>query len=99
MATLTKAELIKQVAETTGESKAATERVINAMQDSIVRAVTEEKEVRLTGFASFVPGIRSERTIMNPHTKEEMHLPEQKTVKIKPLTHFREAVSGRKTLD
>lgn len=99
MAGLAKAELIKQVAEDTGETKAAVERIINSLQENIIDAVADGKEIRLTNFASFSPETRSARVIKNPHTKEEISVPEMRVAKIKPLSKFRERVSSKKISD
>lgn len=93
MTIFTKAELVSSVAEKTGTSKAAAERMITALQDTVVEAVAEGKQVKMPGFASFTPSVRSARVVRNPQTKEAISVPETKVVKIKPLGVFSEAVS------
>lgn len=94
MSVLNKAALINEVAEATGNTKAATERFLVAFQDSVVGAVARGEEVKLTGFAAFAPVTRSARVMKNPRTGEDLNVPEAKTVRIRPLKHFRDAVSG-----
>lgn len=94
MPILTKADLVAAVAEKTGSTKAATERFIAALQETVVDAVVEGKEVKLTGFAAFAPATRSARTMKNPQTGEAIEVPETKLVKIRPLGQFREAVQS-----
>jgi DNA-binding protein HU-beta len=93
MPILTKSELVATVAEKTGESKAATGRFIDALQETIIDAVAEGKEVKLTGFAAFAPAIRSARIIKNPQTGADISVPETKVVKIRPLSVFRNTVN------
>ena len=93
MSILTKAELVAEIADRTGSTKAGTERFIAALQDVIQEAVVEGKEVKLTGFAAFAPGVNAARTMKNPQTGEALEVPEKKVVKIRPLGAFREAVA------
>lgn len=91
---LNKAALIGEVAERTGESKAATERFLAALQDVVIETVAGGDEVKLTGFAAFAPTTRAARRMKNPRTGEDISVPETKTVRIRPLKHFQDAVKG-----
>lgn len=94
MPILTKQELIAKIAEETGSSKAATSRFLDSLQNTVMNAVAEGKEVKLTGFAAFAPAIRSSRTIKNPQTGEDIEVPAVKVVKIRPLGVFRSLLKG-----
>lgn len=94
MSVLNKTALINEVAEATGSSKAATERFLAAFQDSVISAVTRGDEVKLTGFAAFAPVTRAARVMKNPRTGEPLDVPEAKTVRIRPLKHFRDSIAG-----
>lgn len=94
MSVLNKATLIDEVAEATGSSKAATERFLNAFQDKIIESVARGEEVKLTGFAAFTPATRAARTMKNPRTGEDLDVPAAKTVRIRALKRFRDAISG-----
>lgn len=94
MSVLNKTALINEVAEATGSSKAATERFLAAFQDSVIAAVTRGDEVKLTGFAAFAPVTRAARVMKNPRTGEPLDVPEAKTVRIRPLKHFRDSIGG-----
>lgn len=95
MSVLNKSGLINELAEATGTSKAAAERFLNAFQDSVIAAVARGEEVKLTGFAAFAPVTRSARIMKNPRTGEPLSVPEAKTVRIRPLKHFRDAISDK----
>lgn len=99
MSVLNKTALINEVAEATGSSKAATERFLASFQDSIIAAVARGEEVKLTGFAAFAPVTRAARVMKNPRTGEPLDVPEAKTVRIRPLKHFRDAISGDSSED
>lgn len=90
----TKTELIAEVAEKSGSSKAEVERVINALQDSVIEHVAGGDEVRLSGFVSFAPAVRAARKMRNPSTGEEMTVPEKKVVRLKVMKRFKDAVES-----
>lgn len=91
---MNKATLVEEVATRTGESKAATERFLAALQDVVVSTVASGDSVRLTGFADFSPTVRAARNMKNPRTGEEIHVPETKTVRIRPLKTFQDTVKN-----
>lgn len=87
-----KSDLIEQVADRSGESKAAVERVINSLQDEIIEQVAQKgRKVNLSGFASFEPRERAARKGRNPSTGEEIDIPAKTVVSIKPLGKFKSA--------
>jgi DNA-binding protein HU-beta len=94
MTVLNKTALISEIAEATGSTKAATERFLNAFQDSVVDSVARGEEVKLTGFAVFSPVTRAARIMKNPRTGEDLAVAEAKSVKIRPLKHFRDAITA-----
>ena len=98
MSRLNKSALINEVAERTNSSKASTERFITALQDVIMESVSEGKEVKLTGFASFTQVIRLPRIMKNPKTGLSTKLPEIKTVRIRPLKKFRSLMNNDESI-
>lgn len=90
---LNKSSLVSEVAERTGESKAATERTLEALQDVIIEAVADGQKVQLTGFAAFAPADRAARKMKNPRTGEDINVPASRTVRIRPLKRFKDEVS------
>jgi len=95
MPVLNKPDLIAEIAEKTGESKAATERFLNAFQETVVDSVVDGVEVKISGFAAFSPSTRSARIMKNPRTGEDIEVPETKTVRMRVLKAFRDRISGR----
>lgn len=94
MPILNKSALIDQLAEKTGQSKANAERFLLAFQDSIIESVAKGDDVKLTGFASFEPVVRAPRTMKDPRTGDKLEVPEKKSVRIRPLKRFKDAISG-----
>lgn len=90
---LTKADLVAEVARRTRSTKAGTDRFVTALQEVIMEALEEGREVKLTGFAAFEPAERSARTLKNPQTGEVLEVPATRVVKIRPLGEFRARMS------
>ncbi len=67
---MNKSELISSVAITTGLSKASAGRVIDAIADSVNKALKQGDLVTLLGFGTFYVGKRAARQGRNPSTGE-----------------------------
>ncbi len=67
---MNKNELAAAVAEATGVSKKDAETVIKATFEKIADAMAAGDKVQIAGFGSFETRERSERTGLNPRTKE-----------------------------
>ncbi|MEM7673564.1 MAG: HU family DNA-binding protein [Verrucomicrobiota bacterium] len=90
---MNKAELVAEVQKTLGDetSKAAAERAVEAVLDSIKKGVKKDKSVQLIGFGTFEVVKRAARTGVNPQTGEKIKIKASKAVKFK-------AGSGLKSL-
>ena len=93
MSVLNKPEMINTIASETGESKAAVERVLSSLEKTVTEAIVEGREVKLSGFVAFARSVRSARIMKNPRTGEDVSVPEQNTVRIRPLSRLRKAVN------
>jgi len=89
---MNKGELIDAVASTTGESKATTEKAVNATLDAIVDAVAGGDKVQITGFGTFEPRDRAARTARNPQTGAEIAVPATTVPAFKAGKSFKDAV-------
>lgn len=89
-----KEELIAAVAERTGETKAATARVIESLQDVIISEVAAGGDVKLTGFVSFEGATRAARTMRNPQNGESIEVAEKRVPRLKPGKRFRDEVGA-----
>jgi len=81
---MNKGELIAAIADQSGLTKAASEKALNAMIDSIGDSLKKGQRVGLVGFGSFSVSQRAARTGRNPQTGKEIKIPAKKVVKFKP---------------
>jgi DNA-binding protein HU-beta len=91
---MNKQELIDAVAATTGESKVATGEAIDAIIETISKAVANGENVQLIGFGSFSTGARAARVGRNPSTGAEIHIAAAKTVKFTAGKSFKDLVNA-----
>ena len=90
---MNKQELIDAVASESGTSKVAAEETINAVFETISKAVAAGDAVQLIGFGSFGAGERAARTGRNPQTGETIEIAAAKTVKFTAGKGFNDAVN------
>lgn len=90
---MNKQELIDAVASESGTSKVAAEETINAVLETISKAVAAGDAVQLIGFGSFGTGERAARTGRNPQTGETIEIAAAKTVKFTAGKSFKDAVN------
>jgi DNA-binding protein HU-beta len=90
---MNKQELIDAVASEAGTSKIAAEETINAVFETISKAVAAGDAVQLIGFGSFGTGERAARTGRNPQTGETIEIAAAKTVKFTAGKGFKDAVN------
>ena len=91
---MNKSELIASVygaCENDIASKAAAERIVNCVFDTITDSVRKGESVSLSDFGSFTVVQRAERTGVNPQTKESIKIPAKKAVKFSPYSLLKEA--------
>ena len=91
---MNKNELIDAVAEASGESKQAVSAVLDAFEDTVVKAVAGGDKIALTGFLTFEKSHRAERSGRNPATGEAMTVPAADVPKVKIGKKFKDAVAG-----
>lgn len=90
---MNKNELIAAAAEKAGMSKKDTEKVLNAVLESVTGALVEGDKVSLVGFGTFEVKARNARMGRNPKTKEEIKIPASKAPVFKAGKALKDAVS------
>jgi DNA-binding protein HU-beta len=80
---MTKAELIAVVAKEVKISKASAEKAINALTNTVMKALKKGDKLTLTGFGTFSVAKRRARTGRNPQTGKEIKIPATKVPKFK----------------
>ncbi|SAL86708.1 DNA-binding protein HU-alpha [Caballeronia choica] len=90
---MNKQELIDAVASDAGISKSAAADTIDAVLNTVSKAVAGGDSVQLIGFGTFSTGDRSARTGRNPQTGETIEIAAAKTVKFTAGKAFKDAVN------
>jgi len=91
---MTKAELINNAAKTSNSTKAATEKVLDAVLESIQNALSTGKNVTLVGFGTFTTQERQARDGRNPKTGEKIKIQASTVAKFKPGKNLKDAVNN-----
>jgi DNA-binding protein HU-beta len=92
-----KAQLIDKLSGQLGSKKAATEAV-DAVIDTVTRAVASGERVAITGFGVFEKVARPARTGRNPRTGAAVKIKKTSVPKFKAGQSFKDVVSGAKKL-
>jgi len=87
---MNKAELIKAIAERTGEKKRVIEAVLFTYECVLSDALHEGDQVALQNFGTFSTRLRKSYMGHNPKTMEPILIPEKRVVKFSPHRRFRE---------
>ena len=88
------AELIDAIRDRLGVDKRAAEHAVDAVFDTIQRAVAQGEKVALTGFGVFEKVDRAARTGRNPRTGETVKVKKTSVPKFRPGSQFKGVVSG-----
>ncbi|MBV9293343.1 MAG: HU family DNA-binding protein [Frankiales bacterium] len=91
---MNRAELIDAIRDRLGVDKRAAEHAVDAVLDTIQRAVAQGEKVALTGFGVFEKVERAARTGRNPRTGETVKVKKTSVPKFRPGTQFKGVVSG-----
>lgn len=92
---MNKAELIELIADRAELPKAAAERALNALLDSITTSLKKDEPVVLVKFGTFVVRWRAARKGRNPQTGEEIRVKAAKVVGFKAGKALKEAVKAK----
>jgi integration host factor subunit beta len=88
--TMTKADLVEMVAESSDLPRKQADEVVQVILESIIAALSRGEKVELRGFGSFRIRRRGERNGRNPKTGDRVHVPPKKIPYFKPGKHLRE---------
>ncbi len=90
---MTKANLITEISEITGFSKADSTRALEGMLQSIQTELTKGNDVSITGFGTFGITQREAREGRNPRTGEALKIPAKKLPKFRAGKTLKEAIA------
>jgi DNA-binding protein HU-beta len=91
---MNKNELIAQVAEQAGMSKADAGRAVDATFDVIASSLKSGDEVKIIGFGNFSVAKRAASQGRNPRTGESIKIAASKTPKFKAGKGLKDSVNG-----
>jgi DNA-binding protein HU-beta len=89
-----RADLIDAIRDRLGADKKTAESAVDAVLDTIQRAVATGERVAITGFGVFEKVDRAARTGRNPRTGETVKVKKTSVPKFRPGTQFKGVVSG-----
>jgi DNA-binding protein HU-beta len=90
---MNKAEFVGTIAEASGLTKADAERAVEAMFDTIKKAMKAGDSVSLVGFGTFVVRSRAARTGRNPRTGDEIKIAASKVPAFKAGKALKDALA------
>ncbi len=88
---MNKAELIEAIVKVTNQTKADTERTIDAFVDVVSKNIKKKDGVKLVGFGTFAVSSRKARLGRNPQTGEEIQIPARKVPVFRPGKELKES--------
>lgn len=90
---MNKNDLVAEVANSSGLSKADSAKAVDAVFDTISRSLAGGSEVRLVGFGTFSVANRKATTGRNPRTGEKIQIPASRQPKFKAGKGLKTAVN------
>ena len=93
MATITKKELIDQIADATGHKRVVVKQVVQSFLDSIIVELGKGNRLEFRDFGVFEVKQRRSRMAQNPKTLEPVEVPPKRTVKFKVGRLMKETLS------
>lgn len=89
---MNKAAIVEIVHEKMGGTKVAAEQTVDAVLESIVKALKTGSEVSIAGLGIFSVKARAARTARNPKTGETVQVPATKVPKFRAAKALKDAV-------
>lgn len=93
---MNKSELINSIAASSGLTKTASTKALNAFISTVSSALKSGDSVRLVGFGTFATSKRSATTAINPRTRQTVKVPARKVAKFKAGKGLQSWVNGKK---
>ena len=85
MTTVNKPDVVAELAQRMGTTKASMERFLNCFQDIVTENLVEGNEVKLSNFLAFTPTTRAPRQVRTPGAKENIVVPASRTLRVRPM--------------
>lgn len=94
MANISKADLVKELTESTGVSSKDVKAVVEGMLTSVGTHLKQGDKVQLTGFGTFEVRERKARTGVKPGTSEKVEIPASKAPAFKAGKGLKDQIGG-----
>ena|SRR5215471_8918348 len=91
---MTKAELIEEVSRVVEMTRKDSEVIVEAIFDSVVRALRNGDKIEIRGFGSFRTRQRQPRVGRNPKTGARVEVPAKRIPYFKPSKELKDLVNG-----
>ena len=91
---MTKADIVNEIAKTTGVDKASVLATVEKFMEVVKDSLSNGENVYLRGFGSFIIKTRSEKTARNISKKTTIIIPEHKIPAFKPARVFMDEVKN-----
>lgn len=85
---MTKAEIVSEIAKSTGVDKETALTVVESFMENVKEALSHGESVYLRGFGSFIIKERAEKTARNISKKETIIIPKRRIPAFKPSKKF-----------
>ena len=93
---MTKADLVKKIAERTGVERAAVLVTVEELMNSIKSGMANGENVYLRGFGSFISKTRKAKIARNISQSTSIRVPEHQIAAFKPAAEFAQAMRAAK---
>ena len=85
---MTKADIVSEIAKSTGVEKVQVQAIVEAFMDSIKTSLTNKNSVYLRGFGSFIVKKRAKKVARNISKNTTITIPEHNIPAFKPAKSF-----------
>lgn len=85
---MTKADIVSEIAKSTGVEKVQVQPIVEAFMDSIKTSLTNKNNVYLRGFGSFIVKKRAKKVARNISKNTTITIPEHNIPAFKPAKSF-----------
>lgn len=85
---MTKADIVNQIAKSTGVEKVQVQAIVEAFMDNVKQAMAEGQNVYLRGFGSFIIKKRAMKVARNISKNTTITIPEHNIPAFKPAKSF-----------
>lgn len=85
---MTKADIVSEIAKSTGVEKVQVQNIVEAFMESIKTSLTQKNNVYLRGFGSFIVKKRAKKVARNISKNTTITIPEHNIPAFKPAKSF-----------